>query len=298
MRVKVIAGSIITIFIILLTTIVFAATGTVELRASVNQVEKGDTFTVTLSAASEDGINGLDTKFVYNSNQLELISENLVDDSKWTNIGTSPNITVICNSTQNITSANIYVLEFKVKDSVTAGDTIKIETTDIVMDTDVANNSEITISAKKVELTVIEKLNISLNNYSEKNINNKTYLENIAPGTTIEGLMSNITTNGTIEVYKNNQKITDTTVKMSTGMKLKISLNDENYECIVIVKGDTSGDGSANLEDIFQINKHRLNKKLLENEFLLAGDVNSDNEVDIKDLLLINKFRLGKTETL
>ena len=62
--------------------------------------------------------------------------------------------------------------------------------------------------------------------------------------------------------------------------------------------GDADGDGLADLNDILKINKHRLNKAKLENEYLLAGDVNKDNQVDLKDILQINKFRLGKIVSL
>ena len=57
-------------------------------------------------------------------------------------------------------------------------------------------------------------------------------------------------------------------------------------------------DMDKNPEDILSINKHRLNKAQLTNEYLEAGDVNKDGKVDIKDLLQINKFRLGKIDTL
>ena len=102
----------------------------------------------------------------------------------------------------------------------------------------------------------------------------------------------------TITVYKGNEEITDKKIKTSTGMKVKISLNNENYEYTTVVKGDTNGDGESNLRDLLQVNKHRLNKSLLRAEYLLAGDVNKDNEVNLKDLLQMNKYRLGKINTL
>ena len=62
----------------------------------------------------------------------------------------------------------------------------------------------------------------------------------------------------------------------------------------IIVTGDTNGDGKADIQDILNINKHRLNKGNLENEYLKAGDVNGDGKVDIQDILKINKYRLNK----
>ncbi len=156
MKNKIISTGIIAMFIILFTSVTFAATGAVELKSNVTQVKKGEIFTVTLSATSEEGINGIDTRYTYDSEKLELISENVADSSNWSSIGTSPNITVICNSTQSIKNADIYVLKFKVKDNVTVGSTLKIETNDILLDTDAQTDSEVTISSKKLEITVID----------------------------------------------------------------------------------------------------------------------------------------------
>ena len=81
-------------------------------------------------------------------------------------------------------------------------------------------------------------------------------------------------------------------------MKIKISLENDEFEFIIVINGDTNGDGEADLKDILLINKHRLNKSLLTDEFLLAGDVNRVGNSDLKDLLQINKFRLEKINTL
>lgn len=147
-------------------------------------------------------------------------------------------------------------------------------------------------------ITVTKKLEISFDGYNEVNKDGIKYIDNIAPSTTMENLINNVGTNGTITVYKDNKEITDKKIKISTGMKVKISLNNENHEFTIVVKGDTNGDGESDLRDLLQINKHRLNKTLLTAEHLLAGDVNKDNEVNLKDLLQINKFRLGKINTL
>lgn len=147
-------------------------------------------------------------------------------------------------------------------------------------------------------ITVTKKLEISFDGYNEVNKDGNKYVDNIAPNTNLEDMINNVETNGTITVYKDNKIITDNKTKMSTGMKIKISLNNEIHEFTIVVKGDTNGDGESNLKDLLQINKHRLNKTLLTAEHLLAGDVNKDNEVNLKDLLQINKFRLGKINTL
>lgn len=169
MKAKLIIGNIIAIIIILLTSVTYAATGTAELKADVKEVKKGETFTVTLVVASEEGINGISTKYTYDTDKLELVSESLVDTTNWSNLGTSPELTIICNSTSSIKSADIYTLKFKVKDNVTAGNVATVETTDILLDTDAQSDSEVTISAKKVEVNVIEDKN---NNTDDPGTNN------------------------------------------------------------------------------------------------------------------------------
>ena len=140
-------------------------------------------------------------------------------------------------------------------------------------------------------------MQIDFNEYIEVEENEKKYVKNISPSTTVKDMINNINTNGTISVYKNNEIITNNNEKISTSMKIKILLNSQSYEFIIAINGDTNGDGEANLQDLLLINKHRLNKALLEDEFLFAGDVNKDNKVDLKDLLQVNKYRLGKIQT-
>ena len=154
MKTKSIIAFIIAIFIVALSTNVFAATGTVEFKANTTEVEKGNEFTVTLSANSEEGINGIDAKYNYDLDKLELVSESLADTTNWSNMGTASNITILCNSTDSIKAADLYIIKFKVKDNVSAGDKIKIEITDIILDTDAQTNSEVTIGTKKIELAV------------------------------------------------------------------------------------------------------------------------------------------------
>ena len=152
---------------------------------------------------------------------------------------------------------------------------------------------QITVTAKQTD-----KLTVEFNQYNEVDNNNRKYLCNISPETTLEEMKENITTNGTIKVYSNNKEITGSKDLVTTSMKLEISLDDEKLELTIVVKGDTNGDGKSDLYDILEINKHRLNKALLTNERLLAGDVDNNNKVDIDDILRINKFRLGKINVL
>ena len=169
-----------------------------------------------------------------------------------------------------------------------------------------AGKTKVTVSYTEKNITkttsqniiVNEKLKVTVNEYNTEKLNGIIYLENINSKTTLKEIKNNINTNGTIKVYKDNKEITDSTTKISTGMKIKVTLNNENYESTIVVKGDTNGDGEADIKDILAINKHRLNKVKLKDEYLLAGDVTKDGVTDIKDLLKINKYRLHKINSL
>ena len=132
----------------------YAATEpTVTLQADKTEVKAGETFTVTLSATCEDGINGIDTTYTYDTERLELVSAN-VASSNFSSLGTENQITVICNSTESITSSDIYVLTFKVKDGIEVGSTAIVSVSETMIDSDAATNSQHTVAAQEVTITI------------------------------------------------------------------------------------------------------------------------------------------------
>lgn len=134
--------------------IVNAATGTASFTASSTSVKPGETFKVTLSANSDDGLNSVDTTYSYDTDKLEFVSAN-VANSNWSSLGQDNQITVISNSTSKITSNDVYVLTFKVKDTATVGTTAKISTSEVMIDTDLATDSSLTVSAKSVNINIV-----------------------------------------------------------------------------------------------------------------------------------------------
>ena len=79
---------------------------------------------------------------------------------------------------------------------------------------------------------------------------------------------------------------------MTVVLKTETETKTETFK--IVVPGDVSGDGKADFKDIVAINRHRLNKKILEGEYLIAGEVTGDEKVDFKDIVKINMFRLNK----
>lgn len=146
---------VISIILLLISTTMSkaAAISTATLKINKDKVKPGDTFTVTLSVTCEEGINGIDTMYSYDEDKLELVSASVKDSTNWSSLGADKQITVICNSTSKITTADVYVLTFKLKDTVEIGTTASISTTDILVDSDAATDSETTIKALNVLVT-------------------------------------------------------------------------------------------------------------------------------------------------
>ena len=211
MRKKLIIITIISILVLLNLSIVQAATtATATLSTNKEKVKPGDTFTVTLSVKCEDGINGIDTTYSYDTDKLELVSASLKDSTNWSNLGSDNQVTVICNSTSKITTADIYVLTFKLKDSVTTGTTANISTTDILVDSDAATGSEQTVKALKVSVTA-EKESSNQGNQSTGEGTGTENTSNTAGGTTNTDSNKTNTTNST----KTNTVKDNTVVKAS-----------------------------------------------------------------------------------
>lgn len=142
------------------TLTVNAADATVTLNPSKQQLVPGEEFTVTISGTCEDGINGLMGKITYDKDKLQLVEAKVTDDN-WRNEGrsTDENIVmeIMCDSTDKITTADIFKLTFKVKENAEIGTTAKVTVSDIKLDSDLGQNSLNEIGTKEVEVSIVEK---------------------------------------------------------------------------------------------------------------------------------------------
>lgn len=139
------------------TLTVNAADATASLNLSSAEVHKGDTFTVTLNVSCEEGINGLQGDFSYDADKLELVSLEVVDTTKWFNLGENLKLEVIHSSSDTETSADIVKATLKVKDTAEIGTKAKIAVTDLVLDSDATSNSTKQIGTKEIEVSIVEK---------------------------------------------------------------------------------------------------------------------------------------------
>lgn len=81
---------------------------------------------------------------------------------------------------------------------------------------------------------------------------------------------------------------------LGTGNVIKISNGSSTLDYIVVIKGDTSGDGIINALDLLQVQKNILGQYQLKDANMLAGDPSGDSKVDALDLLQIQKNILGQ----
>lgn len=148
---------------------------------------------------------------------------------------------------------------------------------------------DITVRAKGQE-----ELKVEIKDFDKFEKDGNLYIELISP-TAVNELLQKITTNGTIELYKNNEKIIDTNIKLSTGMELIIKHNNISKLYYIVVLGDVTGDSEVNQLDLLMFARYKagFEKELekLKGAYLLATDiVNNNNVAEDVDLLKLARI--------
>jgi len=130
---------------------------------------------------------------------------------------------------------------------------------------------------------------------SEKYTISGEYITKIADKTTLNAFKESISTNAEeIKILNKDNQELEAEETIGTGMILILKSATETKKYKLVVSGDVTGDGKADFKDIVLINRYRLHKTTLANEYLMAGEVTGDNKVDFKDIVKINRFRLHK----
>ncbi|MBQ6840678.1 MAG: SH3 domain-containing protein [Bacilli bacterium] len=80
---------------------------------------------------------------------------------------------------------------------------------------------------------------------------------------------------------------------LSTGDVVTITNGGDTVTYNIVIKGDPTGDGNINIQDLLRVQKFILGYTDLNGSYLKAGDTNQDGIVDIVDLLRIQKHILG-----
>ena len=135
-----------------------------------------------------------------------------------------------------------------------------------------------------ISFEILDKLTIGINEYQVDK--EKGFIKNIMPETTLQQLTRKINTNGKIELYKNGQRLSEDTM-ISTGMIIKISLNNEEVEYKTVVTGDLDGNAQMNEIDLLMLVRFKVGLyNQLKNEYLEAANIFKDENIaDDKDVL-------------
>jgi len=115
---------------------------------------------------------------------------------------------------------------------------------------------------------------------------NNNIITGINPGTSMTDIKNKITAIGGSVSSSNNGLA-------GTGTRITISNGTSSAEFVIVVKGDTSGDGVINALDLLQVQKNILGLYDLKNEYKLAGDTSGDGNINALDLLQVQKQILG-----
>ena len=90
------------------------------------------------------------------------------------------------------------------------------------------------------------------------------------------------------------KKVSDSDT-LATGMIVKLMIDGEEKDRkLIVIKGDTSGDGEIDLFDAVKILNHYLVRTPLTGAYLEAAYVNDDTDVDLFDSVMILNHYLGK----
>ena len=119
------------------------------------------------------------------------------------------------------------------------------------------------------------------------------YLQNIEAGETKESILKNICANeAEIEIYKGEEKVTENTAKVGTGMIIRVTKGTKTKEYTIVVTGDCNGNGTMNVADLTKLMMSRAeslsnNKdenKILKGVYEKAVDLNKDGKISISDV--------------
>lgn len=145
--------------------------------------------------------------------------------------------------------------------------------------------------SKEVNINLKYKGLVIRNMYVTSNYD-VNYLKGLNKESKLYNLMSNISSNLNIKLYRNDGKtIVFNNELVGTGMILVIG----SYKFEMVIIGDLNGDGKQSIIDLSQLRQHlaKVSGKIKSGAYLEAGDLNNDNNVSITDLSKMRKELAG-----
>lgn len=177
---------------------------------------------------------------------------------------------------------NYYLIIYQNGEKInTSNVSIKINSTSKVLNVYKNNGKLLEKSNEKISLTandyffaVTDIIDIGENNYIITDNGNK--VDNVDD---IE-----ISDDSVIEIYNSKDIKVDNTSVLGTNYKVIITTETEVKKHVIIVKGDTTGDGKINLNDITRLYHYYKGIELMDECYVLAGDVASNQIINLNDV--------------
>lgn len=247
---------------------------------TITELEPGDTFEVIARIGNfsniENGLLSIKGQLEYDTNVLEKIS--ISGENGW-NLGedgfNEENSEFLMLRNSLVTNdTDVLRIGFKVKDDISQNVDSLVKIKDASAAGGIATiytpDSSLAVNVRPILADEITSLKYDVDN--DKNIISK-----IAPVTSISQFKTNVTTrNELVFMDKDGNVITDETVKLATGMKLKVG-ETLNYTLVVI--GDIDGDSEITVNDLAKLKLHLIKHTLLTDELqLMAADVDTDTD--------------------
>jgi len=147
-----------------------------------------------------------------------------------------------------------------------------------------------TITITRESATTTEKITSSVYNVSS------SYVEQVKSELSITDFKNSLDNdNSKLVIYEKDGVTEFTGDYIGTGMIVKLIENNNILdEKVIIVTGDTTGDGLIDLLDAVRITNHYTGKTLLTGVYYIAGNVIAEDEIDLLDAVKVTNHYTGK----
>ena len=151
-------------------------------------------------------------------------------------------------------------------------------------------DNEVTDNEEKIYMaSEIYKIgNNDINNYEDGD----EYISRVVRNTTKEVFISNLKTNGTVRIMKQDGTELEENELVGTDMTLEVIKGEEKIELKIAVMGDLSGEGEVTAQDLSRIKDVLLENDTLKDVYFIAADFEEVNEIKTSYLSEINHMCL------
>lgn len=242
----------------------------------------GDEFSVNVNIHNlkniDKGLIALGGQLEYDTNVLERID--ITGQNNW-DISSGFNELnfkfITDNNNYILNDSNVFTIKFKAKQTIeeTTDTTIKVK--NIVASnaiTDIrSEDAEINIQIQRPDRFTSEVYSIG-----------DEYVTKIIAGTTVSEFKANVDAYPSVVIKDVKGQVLQDNDIIATGMTVDVG---ETYHRILVVTGDTDGNGEITITDLAQLKLHYIEKEFLSGASLKAADMNYDNEITITDVAQI-----------